>query len=885
MFWPRRKEREQDLERELRSHLELEAEEQGDFYAARRTLGNQTRIIEDVRAAWGWTGIERLFEDLRYALRTMRASPAFTVVALLSLGLGIGANTAIFELVNAVRLRNLPVPEPQELARIQIRGGNRGMGISGDEFQLTYPLFLQIRDHQQAFSGVLAWSSSGERFLVGGGTQVHNLPGLLVSGDFFQTLRLSPAAGRLLTADDDRPGCAAPGVVLSYGFWQTEFGGQGSAVGRRLTVEGHPFEIVGVAPANFSGIEAGRNFDFALPICAQALVLPAWEASPLRTDVYWLSVLGRLKPGWSVARASQHLQAITPPLLEATLPVGYTAESVNRYRQLRLEAVPAGNGVSFLRIQYGTALWLLLGITGLVLLIACSNLANLMLARATARQREFAVRVALGAPRTRLLRQALCESLLLAMAGAALGLALSRLLSGAVARFLSTEANPLRLDLTMDARVLAFTAGMTIATCIFFGFLPALRVSQTEPMAAMKGGARGLTSDRERFSFQRVFLVLQISISLVLLVGALLFVRSFRNLMTLDPGFRARGILLASFDLSKLGLSSRAPKRLERDLLGEVRSLPQVEAAATTSTFLIGGGMWSLGLEAGGNDGWARFTWVSPGHFAVLEIPILAGRDFNADDTEDSPKVAIVNQTFVRQYFGNQNPLGRTFRSRREPNYPETEYQIIGVTRDTKYSDLRQPIDPMVYAPASQDPTAGLWSAMYVRSRAPLPAVLGNIRNWLNVSHPRITPVFHVFQAQIEDGLIRDRLMAALSAFFGVLAGLLATIGLYGVISYIVERRRNEIGIRLALGAQPPTVVRLVMIEAAALLIVGLVLGALCSLALARAATSLLFGLRAYDPLTLLTAAGLLATAVAVGSYLPARRASRFDPMTALRCE
>src|SRR5262245_20084648 len=285
MFW-RRKQREQDLERELCSHLELEAEEQGDEYAARRALGNTALIKEDVRAAWGWTRLEQFFGDLRYALRTMSASPAFTAVALLSLALGIGANSAIFELVNAVRLRNLPVPNPQELARMQIRGGNRGMGLSGDAFQLTYPLFLQILDHQQAFSGVLAWSSGGGTYLIGEGVQAHRVPGVLVSGDFFRTLGISPAAGRLLTPEDDRPGCASPGIVLGYGFWRTEFGGQRSAIGRRLTVEGHPLEIIGVAPANFTGLEVGRTFDFALPICAQSAVLPAWQASPLRTDVY-----------------------------------------------------------------------------------------------------------------------------------------------------------------------------------------------------------------------------------------------------------------------------------------------------------------------------------------------------------------------------------------------------------------------------------------------------------------------------------------------------------------------------------------------------------------------------------------------------------------------
>jgi predicted permease len=880
-----RRRREQDLERELRSHLELEAEEQGDLYGARRALGNQARIMEDVRATWGWTGLQQLFEDLRYALRIMRGNQAFTCVALLSLSFGIGANTAIFELVNAVRLRSVPVPDPEQLVRIQIRGGNRGMGVSGDEWQLTYPLYLQVRDHQQAFSGVLAWSSGGQNFLTGEGAQAHRVPGMLVSGNFFQALRLSPAAGRLLAPEDDTPGCADAAAVLGYGFWQTELGGQGSAVGQRLTIEGHPFTIIGVAPAGFSGLEVGRNFDIALPICAHAAVLPTWASSPLRTDVYWLSVFGRLKPGWSVAQASQHLLAISPPLLDATLPVGYTAESVERYRRQSLEAVPGGKGISFLRSQYDTALWLLLGVTGLVLLIACSNLANLMLARATALEREYAVRVALGAPRLRLMRQALAESLWLAAAGCALGLAESRLLSDLVARFLSTEANPLHLDLSIDARVLWFSSAVTIAACLLFGLMPALRASRAEPMAAMKSGGRGLTADRGRFSLQRVLVVLQIAVSLILLVGALLFIRSFRNLMLLDPGFRERGILLAEFDMSHVHGGPTERKRLEREVLGEIRSLPQVEAAATTTTVLIGGGMWSLGLEAGNTGGWARFTWVSPGHFGLLETPILAGRDFTSGDTEDSPKVAIVNQTLAHQYFGNGDPIGRTFRSRPEPNYPEAQYQIVGVTRDTRYFDLRQPIDPMVYAPASQNPVAVLESQMYIRSAAAPSAAIANIRRWLAVSHPGVTAEFRVFQTQIEEGLAREHLMAALSGFFGILAGLLATIGLYGVISYIMERRRNEIGIRLALGARPSSVVGLVMREAAALLLTGLAIGAVCSLGLARASSALLFGLSPHDPLTLALASGLLTIAVAVGSYLPARRAARLDPMAALRCE
>jgi len=883
MYWKRRKQRERDLERELRSHLELEAEERQDAYAARRALGNTTLIQEDVRAVWGWTLVEQLAQDLRHAARSMRHAPVFTAVALLSLALGIGANTAIFELLDAVRLRNLPVPNPQQLMRIQIRGGNPGMGISNDPYQLTYPLLDEVRGHQQAFSGLLAWNG-GDTFRIGEGAGVHRVPGVLVNGDFFTTLALSPAAGRLFNREDDRIGCAAPGVVLGYGFWQSEFGGQSSAIGKRLIVDGHPFEVIGAAPAKFSGLEVGRDFDFALPICAQG-ILQSGTRSLRRTDVYWLAVLGRLKPGWTRTQASDHLQAISPGLLEATLPVGYSAKSVVGYRKLRLEAVPAANGISSLRGQYDTSLWLLLGITGLVLLIACSNLANLMVARSSARGREFAVRLALGASRIRLVRQALCESLVLAAAGGALGLAIARSLSAGITRFLGTEAAPLPLDLGFDWRVLAFSAGAAIGACVLFGLLPALRASRIDPGAAIKGGGRGLTADRERFSFQRFMVAAQVAFSLVLLVGALLFVRSFRNLVTLDPGFRERGILQANFDMSHAGLSPAAIKPFQRDFLEEIRSMPQVEAAATTTTFLIRNGMWSLGVRVGTTDGDSRFTWVSPGYFQLLETPLLAGRDFNAGDTETSPKVAIVNQTFARRYFGSVNPVGKVFRSRAEPNYPEAQYEIVAVVKDTRYFDLRWPTPPMSYAPASQYPSQGPWSNLYIRSSAPLAGVAAAIQRRLAESHPEITADFRVFQTQIDDSLIRERLMATLSGFFGVLAAILTTIGLYGVIAYMVVRRRNEIGIRMALGADQRKVLGMVLREAAVLFAIGGAAGVIGSLALTRAAGSLLFGLGPRDPVSFGAAVALLGAAAALGSYIPAWRASRLDPMTSLRCE
>jgi predicted permease len=595
--------------------------------------------------------------------------------------------------------------------------------------------------------------------------------------------------------------------------------------------------------------------------------------------------MGRLKPGLSLKQASDRLYAISPGLFEATVPTGYSAESLQDHKKLRLEALPAGTGISWLRTQYDRPLWLLLGITGLVLLIACANLANLTLARTSARDREFALRAALGASRGRLIRQLLCESLLLAMSGAALGLGLARVLSGAIVRFLTTEGDPLYLEFRIDWRMLAFTAGVAIAACVIFGLAPALRSSQAQLGEAIKTGGRGMTADRGRFSFQRLLVIVQISVSLVLVVGALLFVRSFRNLTALDPGFREKGILLAFFDMTGLHVPAGAVKPLDRELLDEVHSIPQVEAAATTTNILIGGGMWSLGVRLGSVEDESRFTWVSPGYFETLQIPLLAGRGFNRSDTESSPKVAIVNQTFVRHFLGGADPIGKTFRSSAEPNYPEAEYQIVGVAKDTKYFDLREQTPPMSYAPADQLYAKGLWSTMFIRSSAPLSSVGSAIRHRLSASHPDMAMEFRPFQAQIDEGLVRERLMAALSGFFGALAALLATIGLYGVMAYVMVRRRNEIGIRMALGAGRGSVIGLVMKDAALLVMTGIAVGLVCGLALARTAASLLFGLSSYDALTFGGAALLLALVAALGSYLPAHRASRLDPMTALRYE
>ncbi len=848
-----------------------------------RKLGNPVLIREEIYRMNTIGFVETLWQDLRYGARLLRLSPGFAIVAILSLALGIGANTAIFQLIDAVRLRSLPVPNPQELAEVRVANGNGGMGVSnGFNAEMTNPLWEQVRERQQAFSGVFAWGS--DLIGMGQGNQARRVRGLWVSGEFFSVLGVPPIRGRLFGPADDRRGCGPAGVVIGYGLWQSEFGGQDSAVGSKMMIQNHPFEVIGVTPPAFFGLEVGQTFDIALPICTVSI----WGRAIERRDIWWLTVMGRLKPGWTLAQASAHLNGISPGLFDATAPTGYEGTQ-ERYRKLRLAAFPAGTGVSRLRRTYDTPLWLLLAITGLVLLIACANLANLMLARASAREREVAVRLALGASRGRLIRQLLSESLLLAVSGAALGAGLARLLSQGIVRFLSSEANSLQLDLSTDWRVLAFTAAAAILTCVVFGLAPALRSLRIEPGAAMKAGGRGLTAGRERFSFQRLLVVSQIAVSLVLLVGAVLFVRSFRNLVTFDPGFREKGILITFFDLTRLHLPAARGVSFQRELLERVRAIPQVEAAASTSNVPLNGASWTMGVRVAGRQGEQRgaskFTWVSPGYFRTMEIPLLAGRDFNASDTDTSHKVAVVNETFVRRFSAGENPIGEVMRTAAEPNYPVALYEIVGVVKDTKYAGLREDTQAIAFAPAPQHPNPGPWAAILIRSSAPLTEVVAAVKRDVGQLNPEIVMDFRVFQAQIREGLARERLMAALSGFFGVVAALLAGIGLYGVISYLVARRRNEIGIRMALGASRYQVVALIMREAALLLVIGVAVGMILSLAGATSAGALLFGLQPYDPLTLIASGALLAAIAALASYLPARRTSRLDPMIALRYE
>jgi predicted permease len=837
------------------------------------------QIQEECRDTRHTAYLENFIRDLQYAIRMLARAPVFTLTAAATLALGIGANTAIFQLLDAVRLRTLPVAEPHRLAQIEISKMNFGILEGADN--LSYALYQEIRANQQAFSDIFAWNSGYTTLRLGHGAETRRVSALAVTGKLFSTLGISPASGRLFRSEDDIRGCPAPGVVLSYRFWQSEFGGSPSAIGSRLFVQDRALEVIGVTPPGFAGPEVGLRFDLALPLCSLAVLNTGERDAFDRRDYSWLNVMGRLKPGWTFAQASEHLRAISPSLMRATLPGGYSPDALGHYLELHLEAISGATGVSRLREEYDRSLWLLLGLTGLVLLIACANLSNLMLARARAREREFSVRLALGAGRGRLIMQTLTEGLVLAAVGAAFGLALASMLSRAILRFLETDGNQPSLDLNVDWRILGFTAAVTGVICVLLSVAPAIRAARGQAAEAMKAGARGLTTDRSRFGFQRLAVVVQVSISLILVAGAFLFVASFRRLVTLDPGFRAEGVLQASFELGK----QAHDEMVLGQLLAEARGTPQVESAATTTNFLIGSGMWSLVVRTEATTRDVRTTWVSPGFFATLGTPVLAGRDFNVNDRRTSPKLAIVNEVFAHLFFPGSDPIGKSFRTLAEPDYPEVEYEVVGLVKNTRYQTLQAAEPPMVYAPASQFPPGVVGDMIFIRSRAPLRAVEAAVRHRIASWRPGTGMQFQVFQQTISDSLMRERFLAALTGFFGVLAALLAGIGLYGVLAYQTVRRRGEIGIRLALGATRGQIMRLVLTEAALLVFAGLVIGVFGFLAVAQTAASLLFGISPRDPIHLGAAVLALAAAGAIGSMLPARHASRLDPMNALREE
>ncbi len=888
---------EQELDEELRDFLEKSAAEkmragmtrERAYRQARLEMGGVEVVKERVRSASWETHVETLWSDLRFGARLLRFNPVFAGAAILSLALGIGANTAIFQLLDAVRMRTLPVKNPQEIAKIAIDQRNGASGTFSSRYpDLTYAMWEQLRTQQQGFSEVFAWGPT--TFNISPSGEVHNVQAVWVSGEFFETLGVQPALGRLLTPEDDRQSCASAGVVISYSFWQHEFAGERAVIGRTVNISRHPFPIIGVTPADFYGVEVGRYFDVAAPLCAEPLILGE-DSQMQKRSGWWLSVMGRLKPGWTVESAAAQLRTISPGFFEAVLPPEFNPSNAKHFLKYKLGVFRADSGISDLRKEYEQPLWLLLALAAVVLLIASANLANLMLARASAREREMGMRMAVGASRARLIRQLLAESLLLAAIGAALGALMAHNLSQILVASLSTRHDPLFVDLGTDWRVLGFTTALATLTCILFGLAPALRATSVSPGVVLKDAARGTTGSSSRFSLRRILVVCQIALSLTLLVGGLLFARSLGKISAIDAGFRQSGILATDIDFTSLKLPTNELRiSFAKELLDRVRGIAGVDAAGMAEIVpLSGNGIAHdilMGVSSPPTDEnpVSSFNRVSPGFFQTLQTPMIAGRDFNEHDVAGSPLVAIVNETFARKIVKTGNPIGAMFRVQRLGTITGP-YEIIGLVKDTKYMDLREDPVQIVYTSMAQYEHADTDAQILIRSNMPLPGLIAGVKGVVSGANPDLDVSFFVFHQMIEEGLLRDRLMARLSGFFGWLAVLLAVIGLYGVISYMVARRRNEIGIRMSLGADRGSIMALVLREALVLLAIGLTLGVALALGASRGAASLLFGLKPYDGVTFVMAIVILAVIALAASYVPALRASRLDPLEALRHE
>jgi len=831
--------------------------------------------------------MNRYSGDLRFGLRQLRLNPTFTAVAVLSLALGIGANTAIFQLIDAIRLRTLPVAKPQELAYIDFAKGARRSGWwSTRSANFTSNLWDSVRRQQQAFSGMIAWSAQGFNLAQEG--KARYAEGLFVSGEFFNVLQVPAIVGRVFGARDDQPGCGSPGAVIGYSFWQGEFGGDPAVTNRSVRLDGRLFPVIGVAAPGFFGVEIGHRFDVAVPICADPMF---WEPGKGRIPTptgWWLSLMGRVKPGWTLERTNAQLQAVSPSIMRETLPPSYRADTAMGYLANKLIVTSGATGVSQLRRRYEDPLWILLATTGLVLLIACANLANLLLARASVREREIAVRQAIGASRGRLITQLLSESMLLALLGATLGAALAVLLSRALIAFLTTPENRMFVGLDFDWRVLGFTAAMAIITCLLFGLAPALRATQVAPASVMRASSRGLTAGREKFSLRRALVVTQVAMSLVLLAGALLFVRSLQKLLAVDPGFRPEGIVAVSVDYRAAHFPKERITEVRRQTLEKLHVQTGAISAGQVGMTPVSGSGWDQNAWADGSAGPridALFNRAGPGYFRTMGTPFVAGRDFDEHDNLTAPKVAIVNEEFARTVFHGKNPVGRLFRREESANQPDTLFLVAGLVRNTKYYELREDFRPIAFVPQDQDEDPSPGGTFVLRTNAPLGEFYHATEEAVAEIHPGLAVEFNVLTTQIKDSLMRDRLMATLAGAFGLLAGSLAVLGLYGVIAYMVARRRNEIGVRIALGASRGRVIALVLREAVLLLMIGLTLGTALAAWAGQAAASLVYGMTPRDPLTLGGAVLLLAMVGLLASYGPAWKAARLQPMDALRDE
>ncbi len=918
LFYARRDRFDRELEEEMRFHLEMKAQENAEAgmkpeearYAAQRQFGNQTLLQEVSRDMWGARSIETLFQDLRFGMRMLLKNPGFTAVIVITLALGIGANTAIFSLINTALLKTLPVKDPQQLVFFMV-AGPRGMGTG-----FSYPLLRQFNQNNHSFTGITAASAPGRMRMAepGTGGQVELVQAGRVSGNFFSGLGVRAVAGRTLSEDDDSPTGGRPVAVISYNYWKRRFGLDPGVIGRKITLDDFAFTIVGVAPPGFFGIEVGSNTDLWWPIRMTPQVIPG--AQSLNDGGHrWLYLMARLKPGMNLEQAQAEMNTVFRQQLNEIAPerlASLTTTQRDNYFAQNIKLVAGGAGFSWLRERVKQPLLILLIVVGLVLLIACANVANLLLARAATRRKEIAVRQALGAGRFRLIRQLFTESLLLAASGGALGLLLAQWSARLLLAYLPQEQTT-TFDLTPDAQVLTFTLAVSLLTSLLFGLAPALGATRLDLSSSLKDAAGG-RQGHLRLTPHKLLIVTQVALSLFLLAGAGLFVRSLRNLKNLDAGFDRENVTL--FSLNTPGgytLAQRA--HLYQRTLERLESLPGARAASLASFSLLSGSGMNSNIVVEGyanrpdEDMDCHRLWVGPNYFATMGIPLLQGRDFGpqelwpqgglpADEpdasrppqpqpsaTPSAPLAAVINQTMARYFFHDENPLGRRFRAQNGA-LKGVPIEVIGVIKDAKYYNLREQTPRTYYLSFFQRPREGQAGTILLRSFADPASATTAIERAVREIDPQAQVVnLRTMNEVVDRSLMQDRFVAQLGGFFSLFALLLAAIGLYGVLSYAVNQRTHEIGIRMALGARPRDVLRLTINQGMKLVLIGIGIGLGGALALTRLIKALLFGVSATDPLTFTVIVLLLAFVALLACWIPARRAAKVDPITALRFE
>ncbi len=842
--------------------------------------------------------LENALKDLRFGARTLARNPGITTVAALSLALGIGANTAIFSLIDTVLVKTLPVRDPQELVLLtDPTASGVSIGSQGPErSNLSYGEYEHIRDAQQVFQGMFASESELDRVsaTVDGGSPEDIRP-RLVSGTYFSVLGISPILGRAFTAADDRAPHNAPFAVISYAYWDKRFGRSPSALGKTVSLGKASLTIIGVAPPRFFGETVGQAPDLWVPIMMEPDVKPGREwlhdDESKITRVMWLQVMGRLKPGVTLKQAQANIGVVFQQILNAYQVPGLTAEQRKNQVEQKLQLHEGGKGANSLIDDFGQPLLVLMTLVGMVLLIACANIANLLPARAAGRQKEIAVRLAMGASRLRLGGQLIVESLLLAAAGGVVGLLFAIWGSRVLLRVVSNGPGPVPLDVHTDVRVLGFTAALAIATGILFGLAPAFRAARVEVAPTLRENSRGIMGGGGRISLGKVLVAGQIAISLLLLIGSGLFIRTLRNLENVQLGYAREKLVLLDIDATSAGYQGAAAADLYTRLLEEIRAIPGVKSATFSQNGLFSGSESGTQLYVEGytpakpGDTGSRFDSVGPDYFAALGVPILRGREIGRQDTGASTPVCVINQTMAKDFFADRDPLGKHIKDL----FPgsKAQFEIVGVALDVRDHNLRGNIPRRFYVPAAQGlPAVPEFVNFEIRTIGSPGSVVEAVRSKFQAidrSLPIGTP--STLDELVDRQLLQERIIAQLSTFFGALALLLASMGLYGVLSYAVARRTSEIGIRMAVGAAQSSVVWMILRETLVLVAVGALAGTFASMWLTRLVTARMFGVSAGDPVTILAAGATLTVVAMLAACFPAMRAAKVDPMIALRVE